>query len=172
MRHPILLALGSNHGNREAFLREAIILLQKRHIISTPLCSSLYESEALLPEDAPESWNTPYLNMVLSSTTGHSPQSLLKSCQMIEREIGRQRRGHWGPREIDIDILAHGRYVLQTDTLSLPHKEMTKRSFVLIPLAEIAPEWRYPARGEHYQKTAKTLARTVKNDLKKKGILP
>jgi 2-amino-4-hydroxy-6-hydroxymethyldihydropteridine diphosphokinase len=88
-----------------------------------------------------------YLNLVCVGSTSLEPLSLLHEAQRIEREIGRVRTVPNAPRDIDIDILSYGDLLLDTPELILPHPRLAERAFVLVPLAEVAPEWRHP-RGE------------------------
>ena len=79
--------------------------------------------------------------------TNLSPQDLLKKCQQIEISLGRIRRGHWGSREIDIDILSYGSRIIDNYDLVIPHPEIENRSFVLMPMLELSPEWLHPETG-------------------------
>lgn len=138
----VIFGLGSNVGSREENLRAAIDALSG--FVTNMRSSRLYESKALLPEGAPDDWSLPFLNMAAIGETYLSPQEIFKRIKIIENDIGRKKRGIWAPREIDIDILCMGGIIVDTPELSIPHKEMKKRDFVLLPLAEIAPGWRCP----------------------------
>lgn len=141
----ILLGLGSNLGDRQANLEAALRALG--HGDDAPLrllrVSSVYESAALLPEDAPEEWNIAYYNIVAVAETTLSPDALLEAAQRIEIALGRKDVGRWGPRLIDVDLLACDDTQLESEALTLPHREMLNRDFVMVPLAEIAPHWRH-----------------------------
>lgn len=139
-------ALGSNQGDRLRYLEQAGALLESRLALEHVRYSSVYVTPALLPEGAPEAWNIPYLNQVmLAEVPGEAePMVLLEQVKQMEQQLGRQVRGHWGPREIDIDILFIDEVCMQTEALTLPHAAMAERAFVMVPLAEIAPEWRHP----------------------------
>jgi 2-amino-4-hydroxy-6-hydroxymethyldihydropteridine diphosphokinase/dihydropteroate synthase len=139
----IALALGTNQSNRIATLKQAVKHLQE--IIKIKSLSLIYETPALLPENAPASWNMPYLNMALTATTELEPVELLKRCKSIESKMGRHATARWAPRIIDIDILLYDQIKLSTEQLTIPHPEMHKRAFVLLPLAEIAADWALPA---------------------------
>ena len=142
----ILLALGSNIGDREGFLRRACEALDA--VGATVVKQSpLMETPAMLPPDAPAEWDIPFLNQVIAVTTNHTPEALLACAKSIEAGLGRQDRGRWGPREIDIDLLAYHAERRDTALLTLPHPGIALRDFVLKPLAEIAPEWRHPITG-------------------------
>lgn len=138
----VILGLGSNIGDRLANLRAAQAELSL--FLSDIQASSIYESKALLPEGAPKNWNDVFLNMVICGGCEVAPEELLTMVKTIEKKLGRQDRGHWAPREIDIDILAIDDLVLKTDMLSIPHPEIANRDFVLLPMAEIVPDWLHP----------------------------
>jgi len=129
------LSLGSNQGDRLMYLNEALDALSNNgvRIIRS---SSVYETK---PVEVPGKQKN-YFNMVVFVETAASPEDLLRVCLMIEKDLGRERPYVHSPRTIDIDIiLLEGIYV-STDTLKVPHPRMEKRSFVIVPLAEIAPD--------------------------------
>jgi 2-amino-4-hydroxy-6-hydroxymethyldihydropteridine diphosphokinase len=145
------LGLGSNLGDREANLREALERLESAGI-RVVRRSSIYETE---PRDVPD--QPRFLNAAVEVETDLFPLQLLASIQNIEREMGRRRVTPKGPRNIDIDILFYGRSVIATADLQVPHPRITERRFVLEPLAEIAPEFRHPVSG----KTAREMLATL-----------
>ena len=136
------LALGSNIGDREANLREAVDRLASEEI-RVRRRSSLYETEPRELLDQP--W---FLNAVVEVETSLFPMQLLARVREIERQMGRRRVTPKGPRNIDIDILFYGRTVIATAELEVPHPRMAQRRFVLEPLAEIAPDFRHPVTGK------------------------
>lgn len=93
-----------------------------------------------------------FLNMALEVETERSPHELLAMVKRIEREIGRAPTYRWGPRIVDIDILLYGDALLDDQDLTIPHREMARRAFVLVPLAEIAPEITHPASGHSMER--------------------
>ena len=135
------LGLGSNLGDRKDFLSMAY-----NHLCSEAIrefrASSIYESEPLLKMPQPK-----YFNMVICGLTVLSPPELLKKCQQIEISLGRIRRERWGSREIDIDILSYGSRIIDNGDLLIPHPEIENRSFVLMPMLELSPEWLHPETG-------------------------
>jgi len=135
------LGLGSNMGDRNKFLIKAC-----NHLCSEAIrefrASSIYESEPLMKMQQPK-----YFNMVVCGLTVLSPRELLKKCQQIELISGRIRREHWGSREIDIDILSYGSRIINKENLVIPHPEIENRSFVLMPMLELSPEWLHPQKG-------------------------
>ena len=128
------LALGANVGDRRANLRAALRLLDAGGCRVTK-ASSLYSTRPVGVEDQPD-----FLNAVIEVSTTLSPVDLLDLCNAIENEMGRQRTIRWGPRVIDIDILLYEGAAVDSDGLTIPHPRMMERSFVLVPLAEIAPD--------------------------------
>jgi len=137
VRKLVYLSLGSNVGNREANLRQAISRLGT--IGRVQKVSSFYETEPV--EFVAQPW---FLNCALALETEKMPKQLLSSILQIEQEMGRRREQKKGPRTIDIDILLFGSSVIDTKDLTIPHPAMHERRFVLEALAEIAPEQRHP----------------------------
>lgn len=136
------LALGSNIGDREANLRDALKRLDG-HELRVTRRSSLYETAPQELLDQP--W---FLNAVVEIETSLFPMQLLGRVRSIEREIGRRRITPKGPRNIDIDILFYGRAIIASAELEVPHPRLAQRRFVLEPLAEIAPDFRHPQTGK------------------------
>ena len=138
MRTLVYLSLGSNLGEREHHLRDAIARLETEgRMVSV---SSFYETEPV--EFTDQAW---FLNCAVALETTASPQQLIIAILNIERDMGRQRIQKKGPRIIDIDILLFGDQIVDSPALTIPHPAMHHRRFVLEPLAEIAPEARHPA---------------------------
>ena len=136
------LALGSNIGDREANLRDAVRRMESEGI-RVVARSSLYETVPQELLDQPS-----FLNAVVEVETDLFPMQLLARVQQIERAMGRRRVTPKGPRNIDIDILFYGRAVIGTAELEVPHPRIAQRRFVLEPLAEIAPDFRHPVTGK------------------------
>lgn len=137
MAQLVYLSLGSNLGDRENHLRDAIARLeQEGRIVAV---SSFYETEPV--EFANQPW---FLNCAVALETTETPRQLMDSVLSIELEMGRRRLQKKGPRTIDIDILLFGDVVVDTPELTIPHPGMHQRRFVLEPLAQIAPEARHP----------------------------
>ena len=148
----VILGLGSNMGDRAGNLQAAVRALSG--MVSGLQASAMYSVPAMLPPDAPRQWDIPFLNMAVCGRTALSPQALLKQVKALEQTLGRISRGHWGPREIDIDIVAMDDIIIDTPGLRIPHCGLLERDFVLVPLAEICPDWRYPVAGEFYGRRA------------------
>lgn len=137
----VFLALGSNLGDRESHLRAGAVGLSARGF-RLRRASAVYETA---PVGGPA--QGPYLNQVLEGETGLAPEALLSACLEVERAAGRERTVRNAPRTLDVDILLYGDLVRATEALSLPHPRLAERRFVLVPLAEIAPEVRHPVLG-------------------------
>jgi 2-amino-4-hydroxy-6-hydroxymethyldihydropteridine diphosphokinase/dihydropteroate synthase len=142
----IYLGAGSNLGDRRAQLARALARLPA-HGVRVLRVSPVVESPAMLPDDAPADWNQPFLNVVASCATSASPIEVLDALKAIERELGREDRGRWAPRPIDLDILLWGTETLTTDRLQVPHPGLTERAFVLTPLAGLDPHLKVPGKG-------------------------
>ena len=141
----VYLGLGSNLGDRRDHLSRAIEALEA-HGVGIVRVSPVVESPALLPDSAPSDWNLPYLNLVLECTVRCSPEQLRSRIDEIQRTFGRDDGSHWSPRPIDIDILLWGRERIATERLTIPHRDLTRRSFVLAPLVALAPRLTIPGR--------------------------
>jgi len=137
----ILIGLGSNKGDRIGFLRRAVKELIQREIIFGPIrVSRIYASDALLPSEAPDSWNMEFLNGVVSAQTRLAPRKFLEAIKQIEKDLGREDRERWAPREIDIDILWMKNVSISETDLHIPHSGLLFRPFWLAPLAELKTE--------------------------------
>ncbi|HTW65564.1 MAG TPA: 2-amino-4-hydroxy-6-hydroxymethyldihydropteridine diphosphokinase [Bryobacteraceae bacterium] len=138
----VYLGLGSNMGDREVNLREAVQRMEAEGIRLVHR-SSLYETEPRDLHDQPS-----FLNAVVEAETELFPLQLLGCIRNIEQGMGRRRITPKGPRNIDIDILFYGRSVIRTAELETPHPRISERAFVLEPLAEIAAHFRHPVSGK------------------------
>jgi 2-amino-4-hydroxy-6-hydroxymethyldihydropteridine diphosphokinase len=137
----VYLGLGSNLGDREAHLERGLAALGARGARVTAR-SSIYETE---PVGGPA--QGPYLNLVAAAETAFSPEALMKVALETEAAAGRVRGVRNAPRTLDVDILFHGDLRRRTGTLTLPHPRLHERRFVLVPLAELAPDLRHPGLG-------------------------
>ena len=143
----VYLGLGSNLGDRRGHLSRAIDAIEAKGLLVSRV-SPVVETPALLPEDAPADWNLPYLNLVLECDADCSAEEFRMAIDEIQRSFGRQDRSHWSPRPIDIDILMWGRERIVTDRLTIPHRDLTRRSFVLAPLVALEPRLTIPGQGD------------------------
>lgn len=133
------IGFGSNVEDRLSYIRQALDCLSGEDYTSVVQVSSIYETEPIGNEE--QDW---FLNGVAKVETDVLPPKLLAISQEIERKLGRQQREHWGPREIDFDILIYDQFCVSSPRLTIPHPEMHQRRFVLEPFAEIAPDVIHP----------------------------
>lgn len=134
----IFLSLGSNIGNRKENLKKAIQFLKKNNIKIKKI-SSIYETEPIGYKNQPF-----FYNLCLVGKTDLKPEKLLKTLKKIEKEIGRKNGIKWGPRIIDIDILFYNNIIFKKRNLKIPHPEILKRKFVLVPLYELNKNYIHP----------------------------
>ena len=144
MTHVVYLSLGSNLGDRLANLRTAISSLPPQ--IMPEVQSSIYETEPWGYSDQPA-----FLNLVVKADTNLPPLDVLKYLKDIEVVMGRKETFRFGPRLIDLDILFYDDLIIATPDLTIPHPRILERAFVLIPLAEIAPDLSHPDSGKTIQ---------------------
>ncbi len=163
------IGFGSNIDDRTAYITQALQLLLGADNVSLIRISSLYETEPVGYEE--QDW---FLNGVVAVETGLSLHGLLTLLKGIEGVVGRQHRTRWGPREVDLDLLIYAQCCLDTPNLTVPHPEMHRRSFVLVPFAEIAPDVRHPILQENIQSLLANLTdeKTVKLTAPPPEIVP
>ena len=151
--HKAYLSIGSNLGDKRAYLLEAQEKLAQVKGIRNLRASSLIETEPYggVEQDA-------FLNGALALETILEPMELLKEMNRIEAEAGRERIIHWGPRTLDLDLIFYDDLVTEDARLLLPHPDMQNRSFVLEPLAELCPWKRHPLTGKTVQEMLKELS--------------
>jgi len=126
------IGLGSNIGDREAYLRRALALLNRPSSVEILRCSPVYETEPVGYAD-----QAAFLNMVVAVRTNLKPEPLLEHIQSVEQALGRTRHIRWGPRTIDLDILMYGNERIVMPNLEIPHPRMLERRFVLVPLSDV-----------------------------------
>jgi 2-amino-4-hydroxy-6-hydroxymethyldihydropteridine diphosphokinase len=129
--------LGSNVGDREAHLRAALQALEGP--LTVRQVSLLFLTDPVGVTQQPE-----FANLAVEAETDLEPLELLRAVKRVEHDLGRRPTFRWGPRVVDIDILLYDDLVLETPELTIPHREMTRRAFVLLPLAQIAPAVMHP----------------------------
>lgn len=142
------IALGSNQGNSLDILDNSLNALNQIPGIILKHTSSWYQTKPVgTPESQPD-----YLNGCALLAAEQTPEELLTILQAIEIQYGRISKGTLQPRTLDLDLLLYGDLVLHSPNLTIPHPRMTERAFVLVPLAEIAPDWIEPVSGNKIAK--------------------
>ena len=157
----IYLGLGSNVGEREAWLQSAVDLLHSRDLRILRI-SPAYETEPQGRRN--QRW---FLNAVAEAETELFPLQLLRRIGRVEKELGRKRLAENAPRTIDIDILFYGSAIVSTAMLAIPHPRLRERRFVLAPMADLAPELRDPVTRKTMREL---LAATVGQDVRKVDV--
>ena len=149
----LIIGLGSNLDNPIENLKKAVKYLNKEfNIIKV---SSCYKSMSLLKDEQPD-----YYNSVVLIDTEKDISEIFNITKNIEKLLGKKKKFFWGPRIIDIDIIDFGGQIMETENLTLPHKEMHKRSFVLYPLKEILDNYVHPV----YNKSVEEMIASLKED--------
>ena len=136
------IALGSNLGDSLTILEDALKTLAQTPGIALESSSSWYQTAPIGPPQ-PD-----YLNGCALLKVQLNPEELLATLLEVEKQFGRVRTQRWGPRSLDLDLLLFDRVILETPKLQIPHPRMRERAFVLVPLAEIAPDWIDPVSGK------------------------
>lgn len=141
----VYLSLGSNKGDRVGYIQQATRLLGAVEANKIVRTSSLYETQPWLEQEA--NW---FVNAVVEIKTSLLPQELLSECNRIEKQLGRDRvtEGHFGERNIDIDILFYDKLILEEENLIIPHKFIHQRAFNLVPMLELNPDFVHPKLGK------------------------
>ena len=150
------LGLGSNVGDRETQLDQAIHILNEIEGINVTQTSLIYETDPVGYVEQPQ-----FLNQCIEIQTTLTPRDLLNACLETEQQLHRVRDIRWGPRTLDVDILLFDKQIINEDDLVIPHPRMLERSFVLIPLNDIAPNFTEP----HTNKKIRNLV-TLDNSVK------
>jgi 2-amino-4-hydroxy-6-hydroxymethyldihydropteridine diphosphokinase len=147
--HEVAIALGSNVGDSYAILHSALQRLDATPGIKVQSHSPVYQTVAIGPPQ-PD-----ILNACALLATTLSPRALLEALLHIETQFGRVRRERWGPRSLDLDLLLFDDVILEEPDLQIPHPGLTERAFVLVPLADVAPDWIDPVSGQTIAKLLK-----------------
>ena len=152
----VFIALGSNVGDSQKNIQQATDLLGE--YISNIQSGNFYSSKALLVPGHPDLPD--FVNTAIRGETELSAQELLQFTQKIEKEVGKVYRFHWGPREIDIDIIFYGDQIINKPNLKVPHPHFHERDFVLQPLADIDPDKIDPKSGQPISKLLQSLPKS------------
>lgn len=146
------VGIGSNIGDRESHIRLALKELAAQPTMEIVTASSIYETAPVGVTDQPN-----FLNLVVAVRTTLLPRELMDALLQIENKMGRVRTVRWGPRVIDLDLLLYGEVRIEGPELTVPHPRLRERSFVLMPLAEIAPTLVLPGGTETVEKLSEKL---------------
>lgn len=160
----VIIALGSNIGNRSENLLHAIQHLQKNNFTITRK-SSVWETEPWGDQN-----QGLFFNMCIEAETDLTETEMLVILKQIEKKMLRVKTRHWGPRIIDLDIIFSGNTILESKDLTIPHKMMHLRGFVLKPLSEIAPTWQHPVLKKNVQELLDDLLHKEELNMKKVEI--
>ncbi|MEY4417729.1 MAG: hypothetical protein RIQ88_167 [Actinomycetota bacterium] len=147
MNNNVILALGSNLGNRRQWLIRALAELVKSRKVTLEKVSAIFESKALTLSGV-DSTKPKYLNCVAEVKTDLKPEALLALIQSVESKLGRKRKERWGDRNIDIDIIKFGNIHYRSKDLQIPHPEAAKRAFVIVPWYCMDTEAELPGVGK------------------------
>ena len=162
MQYKAFIGIGSNLGTPAENCEQAIRLLHIPPEIEVVARSSLYESEPV--GEIEQNW---FVNATVAIKTSLTPEALLNTIFKIEKVLGRERREKWGPRIIDLDLLVYEDHLIHSTALTLPHPEMAKRRFVLLPLSEFAGDYMHPVEN----KTIHTLLKELPESPQVRKIL-
>lgn len=157
--HNVILSLGSNLGNRMKKLRAAVLYLSTSGLTLTAK-SRVWETKPWGVADQPL-----FLNMCVAAKTELEPLPLMELLKEGEAVLGRTKSRRWGPREIDIDIIFYDNLIAATPELTIPHPHVHERAFVLLPMAEIAPDARHPISGKSVKEMLDALPESEKKGM-------
>ena len=145
----IIFGLGSNLGDKESYLNQAVKKLEENLFLTDIKKSKIFKNPALLLPNSPEEWNQEFFNISVSANVDlekFSPEKILEIIGNIEKDLGRKESERWAPREIDIDILTIEELVINIGSkLIVPHYDLLNRDFFLQTIKEIEPDWKYPS---------------------------
>lgn len=136
----VCISFGSNIGDREFYINEAVSSIRSVGLISEVKLSRMLSTKALLKSGSPKSWDRDFLNCVLIGNTSLGPHSLLEELLRIERRVGGLKRS-WEPRKLDIDILLYGDLCFSASKLTVPHPELRNRQFLVELIREVSSEF-------------------------------
>ncbi len=153
------IGFGSNQGDLEKNLKDALNRLNLNDEITVLRVSRLYHTEPLTKDDKEQPW---YLNTVIEITTSLSLHKLLYTLKDIEKGMGRKSTAKWKPRIVDLDILFYAKVIYKDDELRVPHRDILERNFVMKPLCDLIPDFEHP----EYNMTIREILSCSKDKLK------
>lgn len=151
--HKVYVALGSNMGDKQAYIENAVQKIKKNEHIKNVKISNLYQTAPYGEVQEQDD----FLNGVAELETLYTPEELLDFLHILEQEAERVREIHWGPRTLDLDIIFYDRLVMDTEELTIPHADMHNREFVLKPLCDLTTRYRHPLLGKTVDELLKAL---------------
>ena len=160
--HRVYLAFGSNMGDRRAYIDEAL-----NSIKAHPHFRNIKVSDCFTTAPYGGVEQEDFLNGVLEAETMMTPGQLLSYLHQLEAQAGRERRVHWGPRTLDLDILFYGKEIVEEEDLQIPHKDLANRDFVLMPMMQLAPFFIHPVTGKTVEEMAEELKERQKKTRRK-----
>jgi 2-amino-4-hydroxy-6-hydroxymethyldihydropteridine diphosphokinase len=140
MAETVFILMGSNMGNRQKYLERALARLEEIDGLEVTAVSPVYVS----PAQGMEGENPSFLNQAVRADYRYLPHELLNALELIEKTLGRTGKRAKRPRTIDLDILLFGQQIVETDQLSIPHRELLNRPFAMVPLLQIEPQVVHP----------------------------
>lgn len=152
--HYAYISVGSNMGDRDGYIGQGIKMLDNREDCVVERVSDLVTTRPYGVKEQPD-----FRNGMLKVRTLLQPEELLEALHQAERAANRERKEHWGPRTLDLDIIFYDDCVVDQEMLQIPHPDMENREFVLKPLAELAPYLRHPLNGKTVQRMLRDLMR-------------
>lgn len=153
--HMVFLAAGSNVGEKQKYIKDAI-----KSLDADEKCKVIKTSELIRTTAYGEVEQEDFLNGALIMKTLYTPEELLQKIHELERAAGRERKQHWGPRTLDLDIIFYDDMVIDTDTIQIPHVDMQNRDFVLEPLSQLAPYMVHPVLGKTVEQLYEEVQKT------------
>ncbi len=162
--HRVFVAFGSNMGDSRKYISDAV-----SGISGDGRNRVLKVSDSIVTKPYGGVRQDDFINGVLEMETLYTPHELLEVLHRLEKDAGRERKVHWGPRTLDLDIIFYDKLVYEDETLLIPHVDMQNRDFVLKPMAQIAPYFRHPVYGKTMEELWRELAGSF-SDTQEEGI--
>lgn len=146
----VALSFGSNLGDRKNNITKALEEIRERKLLRDIKISPIINTKALLKPNSPQSWDLDFLNCVAVGESDYGVNSLLLELEKVEKFVSKRIKITWTPREIDIDILLYGKRCISNEFLTVPHKDMLNKKFILQLLSQVDNSLFYPVKGKFY----------------------